>query len=264
MKHELIYKRWNVIILLLLVVNIGISLLVKSSITNYSFSKTYISNFIKESDRNFLIINIGCIVFFLLMISARKSKNNINMMNVIRIFLSVIILIGFILNLIIEYKSTIQVECKISGNSMTPTIYSDEQVRLSFIEPLEKNKIVIFQVDNRNFDVDCDYPQYYVKRIIGLSGEQIKYIHNQLYINDALVKEEYLTDESFSKDSYDFLGTFKYKKDGILYQTEVIPEGYCFVMGDNRKVDKRGNNESYDSREMGLVPLESIIGVVIQ
>ena len=38
-----------------------------------------------------------------------------------------------------------------------------------------------------------------------------------------------------------------------LTEMEVIPEGYIFVLGDNRR-------NSMDSRIMGLVPIEEIIG----
>ncbi len=264
MKHFLVNKHWYLILLLcILLLNIGINLIIKSPITNYYFSKLCIPSFIMEVDRNFLIINIGCIFFLTLIIFIKKIKIKLWTMNLIKILTIIIIILGLILNCLIGYKSIIKVDCKISGNSMYPTLESQDNVKVSFSKKIKKNKIVVFEVNNKYFDVGYSGSQYYIKRIIGLPGEQLKYINNKLYINDSLIIEEYLTSESFSNKCGDFLGTFTYKKDGNIMNTTTIPDGFCFVMGDNRKVDQMGNNQSYDSRELGLVPFDSIIGIIV-
>lgn len=84
----------------------------------------------------------------------------------------------------------------------------------------------------------------YIKRVIGLPGEHL-YISEdgKVYINDKLLEEPYLV-----KD-------LKTPRTGVYYDVE-IPEGYVFVMGDNRE-------GSRDSREFGLIPIEKVEGKVI-
>ena len=82
-----------------------------------------------------------------------------------------------------------------------------------------------------------------VKRIIGLPGESVKIANNNLYINHSLVEDVKLDvkteDFSISELGYD-----------------IIPEGYYFVLGDNRV-------NSVDSRTsaVGLISKDDIIGV---
>lgn len=90
--------------------------------------------------------------------------------------------------------------------------------------------------------------QPYIKRVIGIAGDHLEIrtdpttsMVEGIYINGIKIDEPYLDD-------------------GIQYtcRTEFcdpidIPDGYVFVMGDNR-----GN--SSDSRVFGLVPVENIIG----
>lgn len=84
----------------------------------------------------------------------------------------------------------------------------------------------------------------YIKRIIGLEKEHL-YISEDgdVYINDEKLEESYLVDG------------LKTPRTGEVYDV-VIPEGYIFVMGDNRE-------GSRDSREIGLIPVEKVEGKVV-
>ena len=84
----------------------------------------------------------------------------------------------------------------------------------------------------------------YIKRVIGLPGEHL-YISEDgnVYINGNVLEEPYLV-----KD-------LKTPRTGAYYDVE-IPEGYVFVMGDNRE-------GSRDSRELGLIPLDKVEGKVV-
>jgi len=85
----------------------------------------------------------------------------------------------------------------------------------------------------------------YIKRIIALPGDKIKIQDSNVYINDQLITENYIS----SKTN---LWEGGFSKDG---EEVVVPDGEIFVMGDNRP-------RSSDSREFGPVPISSIIGQV--
>jgi signal peptidase I len=83
--------------------------------------------------------------------------------------------------------------------------------------------------------------KHYVKRVIGLPGETIRIDNNRVYINGEALAEPYV----YWKESSSFVPAH--------YPQRKIPEGYYFVMGDNRLV-------SADSRVWGLLPAAHIIG----
>jgi signal peptidase I len=75
-----------------------------------------------------------------------------------------------------------------------------------------------------------------IKRVIGLPGDKIAIHDGHVYINDQALSEPYLTQQTAGS-----------------MEGQLVPEGYVFVMGDNR-------GASNDSRSFGAVPLQDIIG----
>lgn len=77
----------------------------------------------------------------------------------------------------------------------------------------------------------------YIKRIIGVAGDHVKIEEGKVYLNGEELEEPYLDEETVT--------------DGGVYTDIIVPEGYVFVMGDNRA-------HSTDSRAFGCVPIERL------
>jgi len=112
--------------------------------------------------------------------------------------------------------------------------------------------------------------QYYIKRVIGLPGDTIRYEDNSLYINGEMMESEFIEDISIQTNIGDLPGSL-YTEDigGIEHTiqlidaarnrtrtTWVVPNGQYFMMGDNR-------DNSSDSREWGYVSEQDIVGKAV-
>ncbi len=107
----------------------------------------------------------------------------------------------------------------------------------------------------------------YIKRVIGVPGDTVRYKDKRLYINGKMVPEKFvaqLTEERFVYRIYEETvdgETHRIRKDMMLYDPRgegqwTVPEGYYFMMGDNR-------DRSNDSRYWGLVPEKNIVGKAV-
>ena len=83
----------------------------------------------------------------------------------------------------------------------------------------------------------------YIKRVIGLPGDEIEIRDNQVYVNGILLDEPYIDGEK----------TFCNQRIGTACPIYTVEEGFVFVLGDNR-------DNSSDSRVIGMIPVENIIG----
>lgn len=77
----------------------------------------------------------------------------------------------------------------------------------------------------------------YIKRVIGVAGDHILIQDGEVYLNGEKLEEDYLLEgaKTNSENFYDI----------------VVPEGYVYVMGDNRE-------KSTDSRAFGCIPLKKV------
>lgn len=124
---------------------------------------------------------------------------------------------------------------QVDGSSMVPTL-EDNQILLlkKYDHSFERFDIIVLKYGNEKL----------VKRIIGLPGETVTYQKNHLYINGKKVEEKFLP-EYMETDDFDL------SKIGYT----VIPDGYYFVVGDNR-------GDSLDSRYLGVFSKKDIEGTV--
>lgn len=75
----------------------------------------------------------------------------------------------------------------------------------------------------------------YIKRVIGLPGDQIEVESGLVYINGQPLREPYINSPPIYNGSWE------------------VPAGRIFVLGDNR-------NQSSDSHKWGFVPVENLVG----
>lgn len=175
------------------------------------------------------------------------------------------ILAAFVIAVIIKYF--IFTPTLVQQGSMTPTVLNGERVIINrlvrtFNMPIYRGDIVTFEMP---YAINSDGTAYYnensgignfivhdllevtkisyIKRVIGIAGDHVKITETgDVYINDVKLNETYL-DKSV-----------KTPITGEFYDL-IVPEGYIFVMGDNRSA-------STDSREFGCIPLKKVEGRV--
>lgn len=130
----------------------------------------------------------------------------------------------------------------IQGFSMVPTLREGDKVLIRKQGDLKRFDLVVFTVGGKG-------PQ--VRRIIGLPGETVRYADDTLYINEQPVDEKFLVEaiNESQKNGRNYTEDFEQK-------TVVIPEGYYFVLGDNRPY-------ANDSRQYGFVAKDRVLGKVI-
>lgn len=142
-----------------------------------------------------------------------------------------------IIIVVVLFRIFIATPVRVDGASMDTTLKDGQILILNKLNNNYKRFDIV--VINKNLD---GKKTRIVKRVIGLPGENISYKDNILYINDNPID-----DVSISRT-----GNFSLNE---LYNIDIIPDDYYFVMGDNR-------NNSMDSRDyrVGLIKKSDIIG----
>jgi signal peptidase I len=119
-----------------------------------------------------------------------------------------------------------------AGPSMQPNLYAGYRVmteKISYYlhEPY-RGDIVVVERDESEGNL--------IKRVLGLPGEIIEIRGGHTYINGEAIDEPWVAHFG-----------------GRDFPSTLIPEGHIFIVGDNR-------SNSRDSRDIGPVPIDSIIG----
>lgn len=172
---------------------------------------------------------------------------------------------GFIVFLLFMgvFRSAVADYNSVPTTSMVPTIIPGDQIgidKLAYdinvpfiyhslvrLSDPKRGDIVVFESEAADMRM--------VKRVIGVPGDEIALINNQLVINGEAV-------------NYSDMGTNQYTEqlpskphaiqiegfsDLTSFQPVTVPEGKLLVLGDNR-------NNSADSRVYGFIPRDEIIG----
>ena len=112
------------------------------------------------------------------------------------------------------------------------------------------NPVAIYEDEERNIFEGFSYnvleigKTSYIKRVIGLPGDNVKIKNGKVYINEEELEEDYLQSGIVTDDA-----------EGM-FSDIIVPENTVFAMGDNR-------NSSVDCRAFGCIPLERIEGKVL-
>ena len=192
-----------------------------------------------------------------------------------RSFLPILLIVLIIRSFIIE-------PFQIPSGSMIPTLKIGDFILVTKFNyglrlPVLGNKILSVGEPKRGDVVVFKFPGDpkvdYIKRVIGLPGDVIRYQDKKLSVNGKPVPAELVAE---MKDEYDpELGTTpefgvykqtlddhnfeirRYSEISQVQQVEwTVPENMYFVMGDNR-------DRSYDSRYWGFVPESNLVGKAV-
>lgn len=123
---------------------------------------------------------------------------------------------------------------RVESISMEPNLYAGDFVLVNkaiyFFNKLPTlGDVVVFR-----YPLNPDATPY-IKRVIGLPGDEVQVEGGKVYLNGVMLEEPYL-DQGTTRGG-----------------TWVVPDDQLFVMGDNRA-------NSSDSRTWGFVPMDNVIG----
>jgi len=174
----------------------------------------------------------------------------------------------------IVIRSFIIAPFKIPSSSMVPTLDVGDYIfvlRYPYGLRVPFTDLQFFPHPPKRGDVAVfDYPEDrskdYIKRIIGLPGDDIRYERNRLYINGVEMPLRRLGERSYflSDGEVDVSGLYEERLFDVTHQVLrksfsikdgewKVPPGHYLVLGDNR-------NNSRDSRFWGFVPQSYLVG----
>jgi len=122
---------------------------------------------------------------------------------------------------------------RIEGSSMEPNLHNGQFLIVNklvyYLHPPERGDVIVFQAP--------DSPRKdYIKRVVGLPGEEVEIVDGQVFVNGLRLEESYIAEPGTRSWGPEVVGDFEY-----------------FVLGDNRR-------NSRDSTNWGMLDGNAIIG----
>ncbi len=118
---------------------------------------------------------------------------------------------------------------RVDGVSMSPFLNHNDIILISKISEAQVNDVVVIENENRI---------YLIKRVIGMGGDSVVITDDSLIVNETVIDH---IQNSIDKEYYYSIN---------------VPEGYIFVLGDNRL-------NSIDSRDFSCIRTENVVGVFL-
>lgn len=174
-----------------------------------------------------------------------------------------------VLAIVLVLRSFLVEPFQIPSGSMLPTLEVGDFILVNKYAyglrlPVAGTKILEVGDPQRGDVMVFRYPKdgetNYIKRVIGLAGDRIRYQNKQLFINGEEIDSRFvarlppveLRREDLGEVEHDIFLTLG--RPGTAGEGEwVVPEGHYFMMGDNR-------DNSNDSRYWGMVPDDLVVG----
>ena len=144
---------------------------------------------------------------------------------------------------------------KIPSGSMIPTLLVGDHILVNKLSygirvPFLEKYLVEFGQPARGDVIVFIYPEDrskdFIKRVIGVAGDNVEVRNKKVYINGKEVEDSHARFEGYDAQ---LAGAVN----GDNYGPKAVPENHVFVMGDNR-------DRSYDSRFWGYVSLSEVRG----
>ncbi|MFC4258338.1 signal peptidase I [Marinobacter lacisalsi] len=174
-----------------------------------------------------------------------------------------------VLAIVLVLRSFLVEPFQIPSGSMLPTLEVGDFILVNKYAyglrlPVAGTKIVDIGDPERGdimvFRYPVDGETNYIKRVVGLPGDRIRYRNKTLYVNGEEVPTRFVARLPPLVMLEEQLGDVEHmiyrdtrNRSGAGENEWVVPDGHYFMMGDNR-------DNSKDSRFWGMVPDEMVVG----
>lgn len=133
----------------------------------------------------------------------------------------------------------------VDGTSMENTLYDGDALYVDVHTSPERGDIIVLNVTDYPglFPHEAGQERFIIKRVVALEGDEVYASGGTVWLKQADKEEFSALEEPYAKGVTEGFSLVK------------VEEGEVFFLGDNRAVSK-------DSRYVGCLPLEAVVGVV--